>query len=243
MERRKARARGRTRAAREVRNRACDAKKVATHWPLREGNTEAGRERIIHTLGNLTLLTGSLNSKVSNGPWAGTTGKRQALRAHDVLLLNRDIDDQANEQWSDEAVRARTQKLAQSVIDVWPVPPGHRVKHPGTLRKVLRVELLDLIANGALEPGTPLVPRGKKYSQKIATLLQDGRVEVNGIAYSTPSDAATKIRGRQTSGWWFFFIDPASRRSLRDVRTDYVSAMALDAEDEETDDDGDEDDE
>ena len=36
---------------------------------------EAERDRIIHTLGNLTLLTGKLNSKVSNGPWAGTDGK------------------------------------------------------------------------------------------------------------------------------------------------------------------------
>jgi Protein of unknown function DUF262/Protein of unknown function (DUF1524)/Restriction Enzyme Adenine Methylase Associated len=215
-------------------------RKWQAHWPLREGNSEARRERIIHTLGNLTLLTGSLNSKVSNGPWVGTAGKRQALRAHDVLFLNRDIDEQAGEHWTDEAVGARTQKLARVISEVWPVPVGHRIKPPDSpLRKILRVELADLIASGSLAPSTLLTPRQEKYSQTTATVLPDGRVEVGGVAFATPSDAATKVRGRQTSGWWFFLVDPASRRSLGNVRNEYVDALSSDTEYEETDDDED----
>jgi hypothetical protein len=56
-----------------------------------------------------------------------------------------------------------------------------------------------------------------------------------------PSEAAFKIVGKQTNGWWFFLVDTASRRSLTNVRNDYVKAMALDAGDEEVDDEGDED--
>ena len=111
----------------------------------RTGGNEAARERIVHTLGNLTLLTGALNSKVSNGPWKGVAGKRQALKTHDVLLLNRDIERQAGEAWSDEAVRARTRQLAEIICDVWKVPRGHRAEHGSTLRKIFRVELSDLI--------------------------------------------------------------------------------------------------
>jgi hypothetical protein len=54
-------------------------RKWVANWPLVEGITENDRDRLIHTLGNLTLLTGKLNSMVSNGPWLGNTGKREGL--------------------------------------------------------------------------------------------------------------------------------------------------------------------
>ena len=60
-----------------------------------------------------------------------------------------------------------------------------------------------------------LFPRRKKYSDQVATLLPDGQVEVDGVAYSSPSDAASAIAGKRTNGWWFFLTDQASRRSLR----------------------------
>jgi hypothetical protein len=215
-------------------------RKWQTHWPLAEGGSETGRERLMHTLGNLTLLTGPLNSRVSNGPWTGAAGKREALRAHDVLLLNRDIESQGGDEWSDDAIRARTTTLAEFICNIWRVPLGHRVKHGPTPRKVFSVELVDLLAADVLVPGTQLVPRQKKFAERVATLLSDGRIEVDGIAFSYPTEAATKIAGRQMGGWWFFLVDPVSRRSLRDVRNDYVSAMSLDTHDDEV--DGDEDD-
>src|SRR5207244_7668458 len=43
-------------------------RKWLANWPL-DGHDEAERDRTIHTLGNLTLLTPKLNSKQSNGPW------------------------------------------------------------------------------------------------------------------------------------------------------------------------------
>src|SRR5690606_9309136 len=50
------------------------------HWPLPHGeHTElaaANRRRLIHTIGNLTLLNNRLNPLVSNGPWGGEDGKR-----------------------------------------------------------------------------------------------------------------------------------------------------------------------
>lgn len=198
-------------------------RKWHTHWPLQEGRAEAGRDRIIHTLGNLTLLTGKLNSKVSNGTWLGSEGKRQGLQDHDVLVLNRELLKNAGEKWTDEAIRIRTQELAEVVTHIWSVPANHRSAPHDRPRIRKKVDLSDLINSGALEVGMSQFPRRKKYSHQVATLLREGQVEVNGEAFSRPSDAASRIVGKRTNGWWFFLTDQASRRSLRIVRRDYVT--------------------
>ncbi|MCS6297536.1 MAG: DUF262 domain-containing protein [Nitrospira sp.] len=216
-------------------------RKWVAHWPLqKEGQDEAERDRVIHTFGNLTLLTGKLNSKVSNGPWQGSGGKREGLEAHDVLLLNRELLKRARNEWTDEAIQARTEELTNIIIQIWPVPPNHRSAFsPEKPRKRKKVQLSDLINGGALTPGMLLFPRRKKFSDKVATLLPDGKVEVDGVSFVSPSPAASKIAGHATNGWWFFLTDQSSRRSLRNVRRDYVEAMAVDAEDDEPGDDDD----
>jgi Protein of unknown function DUF262/Protein of unknown function (DUF1524) len=94
-------------------------RKWHTHWPLQGNSSEEDRDRIVHTIGNLTLLTGKLNSKQSNGPWVGVAGKRQGLEAHDVLLLNRGILKNANGLWADEAITARTQELTKIITEIF----------------------------------------------------------------------------------------------------------------------------
>jgi len=216
-------------------------RKWVLNWPLTDGMSEADRDRLIHTLGNLTLLTAKLNSKVSNGPWLGTEGKRQGLEAHDVLLLNRELLRKATDRWTDDAIRSRTRELTQIVAQIWSVPEGHRsayLRDKPTLRK--KIHLSDLIAAGAIEPGISLFPRRKKFIDQVATLLPDGRIAVNGSSFTSPSDAASAMTGHHTNGWWFFLVDQASRRSLRSVRRDYVNQLAVDVEDDEAEDDGDE---
>ena len=216
-------------------------RKWLAHWPLEKGtHEEAERDRLIHTLGNLTLLTGKLNSKVSNGPWLGSGGKREGLEGHDVLMLNRELLKKADDQWTDEAIQARTHELIDVIMQIWPVPANHRsgFSHDKP-RRHKKVQLADLINAGALTPGMLLFPRKKKFSDKVATLLSDGQVEVDGVAYVSPSPAATEIVGKRTNGWWFFLTDQSSRRSLRNVRRDYVDAMAVDVEDDEPDDEDD----
>ncbi len=219
-------------------------RKWQTNWPLESGAQEdSEREAFIHTLGNLTLLTGRLNSKVSNGPWLGIGGKREAIKAHDVLFLNRKVLNIADrrEQWCDEAIRERTKELIEAILEVWPVPQGHKSgfgRQKANRRK--KIQLVDLINAGVLTPGMLLYPRKKNFSDKVATLLSDGRMELEGVMYESPSPAASKIVGHQTNGWWFFLTDQSSSRSLRNVRRDYVDAMAVDVEDDDEDDEDDE---
>ena len=217
-------------------------RKWHTHWKIQDGSDEADRESIIHTLGNLTLLTGKINSKVSNGPWPGSAGKRASLEKHDVLVLNRDLLKKGGDQWTDQAIRARTKELVRVISQIWPVPADHRSGFARD-RPIFRrkVDLADLITGGAIEPGISLYPRRKKNSHRVATLLADGRIEVDDKAFSSATEAATAIAGKRTNGWWFFVTDQVTKRSLRNIRRDYIDAMSVDADDDDQDDDEDED--
>lgn len=217
-------------------------RKWVAYWPL-DGHDESERDRMIHTLGNLTLLTKRLNSKQSNGPWLGDDGKRDGLEEHDVLFLNRELLKQAGDKWTDDAIAARTKELTEAIIRIWQVPPGHKSGFSPDRKPRLRkkVHLSDLINAGVLTPGMMLFPKRKKFSDRVATLLPDGQVEVDNVAYASPTDAATAIAGKRTGGWWFFLTDQASKTSLRSVRRDYVNAMAVDADDDDSDDDEEED--
>jgi hypothetical protein len=211
-------------------------RKWMMHWPLPDGAGTEERDRLIHTLGNLTLLTGKLNSKVSNAPWPGESGKQVCLKAHDVLFLNRGL----GTSWDDNTIRRRTKELAEAIIRIWPVPKGHK-SHVSRerVRPRHRVGLLDLINAGMLEPGTSLYRRRKKSPELVAAVVADGRIDIGGTLFRSPSDAASSITGHATNGWWFFLVDPISRRSLRMVQREYMEKLSVDAED----DDGDEDEE
>lgn len=98
------------------------------HWRLPtdvEDQTQARiyRNRIIHTMGNLTLATGRLNSSLNNRPWEE---KRAELHEHDNLFLNRKLLDDVPEckSWDEEAIRDRALKLWDAAIKVWPHADG-----------------------------------------------------------------------------------------------------------------------
>lgn len=108
------------------------------NWPLDVSDPEAElrREDSIHRLGNLTLLTGKLNSKMSNKPWPD---KKAYLRNRSLLLLTtRSIlanpyadNDAAHFEWAscwDESrVSLRGAWLAGEALAEWVRPDGDSV--------------------------------------------------------------------------------------------------------------------
>lgn len=215
------------------------------HWELPEGQAAADRDALIDTIGNLTLLTGRLNSKVSNGPWPGKDGKdgkQAALQRHDVLMLNRRLFEQAKDGWDDEQIRTRTERLTDLVIEVWPVPEGHKSRTERPERRPTRkVELADLMAAGLLEQGATLYARRNRVAGRTATVLPDGAIDVDGHRYSTPSGASRAVSGTNENGWWFWLTDPRSKRSLHDLWCEYVDQRDVDVEDDDLPDTDDED--
>ena len=100
------------------------------YWPLPEhaNHVEATlrRDKIIHTIGNLTLLNGKLNPTQSNKPWVGgpdfNDGKREALRKHSVLFLNKQICKYEN--WDESIIVARSRDLFGVAASIWEEPPS-----------------------------------------------------------------------------------------------------------------------
>lgn len=218
-------------------------RKWTMHWSHPNGaRGEAERDALIHTIGNLTLLTSRLNSKVSNGPWAGQTGKRHGLESHDVFLLNRELLRAAGDNWTDASIIERSELLSRIITEVWPVPVGHRSGFAAEkARPRHRLDLSDLMSAGLLEAGATLVPRPKKHASSVAVLLPDGRLDVGGVVHSNASEAAKAVTGHSTNGWSFFLVDQKSRRSLKDVRIEYLESITADDDDDDEADDEDED--
>jgi hypothetical protein len=93
-------------------------------WPLAnvldEQEAIDNRNRLIHTIGNLTLTNGSLNSALSNAPWED---KRKTLRKHSVLLLNdRLLSESEGKDWNEKFIQTRSEHMAKLVAEVWPGP-------------------------------------------------------------------------------------------------------------------------
>lgn len=108
------------------------------HWdrePKLSPEEAANRDRLINTLGNLTLVTSDLNGTLSHRPWTDSDtaslkttgenrglGKRSLLNKYSVLLLSRDIVDNHVDAWSENDIAQRSVKLAEMLCEVWPGP-------------------------------------------------------------------------------------------------------------------------
>ena len=211
------------------------------HWPLPPGGSESERDARIHRIGNLTLLTKKLNSAVSNGPWLGEKGKAAHLQEKDVVLLNSKLlKDYALKQWDEAGIDQRTRQAIDAVLAIWPVPPGHKVQIAREQATTsVTVEIADLIGAGYLASGQTLYSRPGQFGGHTGQILSDGRIEVAGQIFESPSRAGIFIRKKSTNGWHFWRLDPNGRRSLKDVRAEYLSVVSPEeAEDEDADSSG-----
>ena len=82
---------------------------------------EYERSKLVHSIGNLTLTTHSLNSSMSNAPWED---KRCELQEHSILLLNNALTNQPC--WNEDSIRTRSRQMAEWLSEYWPGPdsPG-----------------------------------------------------------------------------------------------------------------------
>jgi len=97
--------------------------KWETNWPLvpRPSETpeqmQKRRKQSLHRIGNLTLLTKSLNPSVSNGSWAT---KREEIRKHGTLLLHNSF--LQVDAWSEATIDERSAFLFGLAVKIWPRP-------------------------------------------------------------------------------------------------------------------------
>jgi len=93
-------------------------------WPFEEGGyvefwsddpQAQNRKRVLQTLGNLTLLTDSLNISSGN---RGFREKRDKMKEHTGLFLNKWFLDK--DSWSESSIQERGESLAKKALTIWP---------------------------------------------------------------------------------------------------------------------------
>ncbi len=78
---------------------------------------EDRRNRLLHTFGNLTLVTRELNSAVSNGPY---DNKRVAIAEQSLIRLN--LWFREHQTWDEEAIEQRGATLFELAKEIWRHP-------------------------------------------------------------------------------------------------------------------------
>jgi hypothetical protein len=197
------------------------------NWPLDDDDDDgAERDLAIQTLGNLTLVTKALNSKLSNSAWLGVDGKREALTEHSSIKITQDVTSANADKWDEERIASRSETLIDALLAIWPVPENHstvQVVSKERVRARKTVWVSDLIAEGLLTSGQQLFARTAENQGVPAELLDNGSFYIAGVIYETPSAAAEAVHGRPTNGWWYWVTDLETKTSLDDLRKQLIA--------------------
>lgn len=82
------------------------------------GETNAAEDRWVYSMGNLTLVSQSLNEEMAHRPY---TKKRDLLR-RSAFELNGYFEKNNVKAWDNQAIQARALWLAQHAVMIWPCP-------------------------------------------------------------------------------------------------------------------------
>lgn len=201
------------------------------NWPAPSEQVEADRDRDVQTLGNLTLATQPLNSRLSNAAWEA---KRTTLEQYSSLLITRPVIRDQQSTWDEALIAARTTTLTEAILQVWPVPDGHHVQHDdGADRAVQRVEVADLIRAGLLTVGGVLHARPAGSAGRTAAIGRDGSIYLdNGAVHATLSGAAKAVSGNNAEAGWHYWARHDGT-VLTEVRAEYLAGTDDEAADED----------
>ena len=90
----------------------------------KDETAERARDRLIDSIGNLTLVSKDLNSRLGRAPW--TRKSELYLQDKEKLALNRDLlrpdRSRTPSVWDEEQIQKRSERLAKRVIEIWPRP-------------------------------------------------------------------------------------------------------------------------
>jgi hypothetical protein len=154
------------------------------------------RDGAVNNLGNLTLLTHSLNSSVSNGPYSV---KMPAVRSHSSLALNRELNEY--DHWDEESIAERGASLFIVAKRLWSAPE----RPEGFVAATRGIESVTQIRSTMPPEGTScrFTYAGKEYTGRI----DGGMLLVDGIEneFGSFSAASRTITQTNRNGWndWY----------------------------------------
>lgn len=75
------------------------------------------RNRLKHSVGNLSIVTRSFNSKLSN---KGFEVKKTEFADQSILMLNKEIAKET--EWDEQRIEIRSKRISDLAKDIWPIP-------------------------------------------------------------------------------------------------------------------------
>lgn len=166
------------------------------------------RNVVVNKMGNLTLLTGSLNSSVSNGPYAI---KMPAVRAHSSLALNREL--YIYDEWNELTIMDRGRSLFAYASNIWKGPDRELDLNP------VSSNWNDLIKQSVKLPPDGTAVRFTYFGKLYTGSILDSDLRVDGIdgSFSTFSAASGAITRTSRNGWHDWHLkDQEGRWTLAD---------------------------
>jgi hypothetical protein len=186
-----------------------------TNWALpgMEGDAEAdygpelseriqARSSIVNTIGNLTLITSTLNSSVSN---ANFSVKMPALRAFTALALNREL--QEFELWDESTIRRRSAALFELASTIWSAPKRAQALIHGV------DEDSSLVSGRNSLPSNGSQCRFTYAGNEYTATVVDGAIVIPGIQgrHGSFSAASKAVSGTSRNGWNDWYIQEQGR--------------------------------
>jgi hypothetical protein len=202
----------------------------STDWSVEEREARSfDRDRALHELGNLTVITQRLNGRVSDGAWSTKISHFQS--ANDVLLTNTVIHSHPD-RWAEDLITQRTEEMTSEILRVWPAPEGHVRADSGATNlpaAAAQIDLALLVSEGLISAGAVLTARPAALAGATAAVGLDGRIFIGDTGYDNPSAAgvAANSRGEYKggiNGWRFWRIE-GTNKSLWDVRNEYLLSL------------------
>lgn len=171
-------------------------------------------EELINTLGNLTLT--AYNSELSDAPFAEKKAHLKGGFDQDYLVISKELHDL--DEWNEGAIIARTKRLAERALKVWPFPELNAevvasykpVKKAAPAMKSITFRAVCTMAQ--IAPGAELLA-SEGDRAVVATVTDDYGIRLfNGDVLSSPSRAATRVKELVTgkyiaaNGWKYWRV-------------------------------------
>jgi len=150
------------------------------------------REGAINKLGNLTLLTGALNSSVSNGPYSV---KMPAVRSHSSLALNRELN--GYDDWNEQRIAERGSALFKTAREIWQAPDRQEGMNP------ISPAWAEITAQRSGLPTDGTACRFAYFGKSYSGRIESGALVIDGIdgRYNSFSAASRAITETNRNGW------------------------------------------
>ena len=170
------------------------------HWieDLNFGESDEERQRlnkVVHRIGNLTIVTGALNNQLLNHSWQH---KATQLENDNLEMNNRLLKDMKGDTWNEEEIEHRCRTIANYVNKIWP--------HTTVLRRELGIASQSDVMNDFISGISPLVAE-RVVDSVTECGVEDGWADTNRL-YRRSRDGryGRYLRlggGGQWQGVWF----------------------------------------